>query len=235
MKTTDANRFPPGYELKDELARFCLRTADRDPNRKVIWVNSICILFLLIGILGAKPAAVPVKPVPPVEEAVPLTVEPLPPPPQTTPENQNQDQSEQEKLDAPQVVVVTPNAPNINFAVPTIGNLVAPSAMAQAPPLQPPAALKNLPTTLNDTGAGGERPQPRYPKIALEQAEQGTVTLLINADAAGNVTSIEVKESSGYPILDRSSVDYVKRHWTLPPGIGTRVFETSITYRLQTN
>ena len=54
MNNMDANRTSPGYELKDELARLCLPAANRDPNRKLAWVNSICILFLLIGIFGAR-------------------------------------------------------------------------------------------------------------------------------------------------------------------------------------
>ena len=48
----DANRTAPGYELKDELARLCLPQANRDANLKLAWVNSVCILFLLIGILA---------------------------------------------------------------------------------------------------------------------------------------------------------------------------------------
>ena len=90
-----------------------------------------------------------------------------------------------------------------------------------------------LPASLNTTGSGGERPQPPYPKLALEQAEQGTVTLLMTADEVGKIISVEVKGSSGYPVLDRSTLDYVKRHWRLPAGTGARLFETSITYRLQ--
>jgi protein TonB len=236
MKHMDANRISPGYELKDELARFCLPEANRDSNRKLAWANSICILFLLVGILGARPASISINPVPPVEEIIPTIIEPLPAPPPTTADEPEKNQNEQEKSETPQVVVVTPNTPNINFAVPTIGNLVAPGTLAQAPPLrplQPPAALKNLPTTLNNTGVGGARPQPTYPRIALEQGQQGSVTLLMSADDAGDITSVEVKDSSGFPVLDRSALDYVKRHWTVPPGTSNRVFQATITYRLQ--
>ena len=34
MTIMDANRNSPGYELKDELARYCLPPANRDPNRQ---------------------------------------------------------------------------------------------------------------------------------------------------------------------------------------------------------
>ncbi len=231
----DANRTLPGYELKDELARFCLPPANRDSNRKLAWVNSICILFLLIGIFGSKPASTAIKPVPPLEEVIPTVIEPAPPPPQKVTASEKQQQTEQNELEAAQVVVVTPEAPSINFAVPTIGTLVVPNAVAEAPPLKPLQAIRNNPAELNNTGTGGDRPRPPYPKIALEQGEQGTVTLLMTADDSGNIVSAEVKESSGFPILDRATLDYVKRHWKLPVGTGNRLFETSITYRLQIN
>src|SRR5215469_700074 len=109
MNNTDANRMP-ARELKDELARLCLPAANRDPNRKLAWMNSVCILFLLIGIFGAAPTAVSTKPVPPIEEIMPVAIE-TPPPPQTvtpTPENQNQELPPS----TPNVVVVVPNAPS---------------------------------------------------------------------------------------------------------------------------
>ena len=135
----DANRTPSGGGLKSELARFCLPAGNRDPNRKLAWVNSICILFLLIGLAGARSAAIQIKAPPPLEEVVPTIVEPLLPPPSTAEQPQPHEQSDQ-KTETPQVVVVTPNAPSVSFPVPTIGNLVVPNAVALAPPAEP---LKN--------------------------------------------------------------------------------------------
>jgi len=231
-----ANTDLPAYALKSELARVSLHATDRDRSRKLAWVNSICILFLFIGIVGSKPARVSLKPLPPLEQAVPAIVEPLPPPPQTTTEERQQEPSENEKPNTPQVVVVTPDAPNINFAVPTIGNLVVPSAIAKAPPLHPmqaPAPLKQEPTVLETTGSGGERPKPPYPQIALEQGQEGAVVLVLSADEAGNIVSVEVKQSSRFPILDRSAVDFVKRRWRAPRGV--RLAEVPINYRLKTD
>ena len=50
----DANRTNSGYALRDELARFCLPEASRDPSRKLAWNNSVCILFRLIGFLDPE-------------------------------------------------------------------------------------------------------------------------------------------------------------------------------------
>lgn len=224
------------YPLKSELTRLSLHATERDGRRKLAWVNSICILFLLIGIFGSRLGKASNKPLPPLEVAAPAIVELVPPPPPTTTQEQQQEPSENEKPDTPQVVVVTPEAPNINFVVPTIGNLVVPSAIAKAPPLHPmqvPAPLKQEPTVLETTGSGGERPKPPYPQIAQEQGQQGAVVLLLSADEAGNIVSVAVRQSSGFPILDRSAVDFVKRHWRVPRGI--HLAEVPINYRLKTD
>ena len=222
----DANRTLPRYELKDELARFCLPPANRDTNLKLAWVNSICILFLLIGIIGARRGLIAIKPVPPIQEIVPVVVQPTVLPPQAI----AQKPEPAEQNNQPRVLVALPNAPNINFGVPTVGTLIMPAELASAPEVAP-ARIGSL----NNTGAGGDRPEPPYPPIAKETGEQGTVVLLLGGDATGNVTSADVKESSGFPVLDRATVDFIRRHWRLPAGEGNRLFETSITYLLQLN
>lgn len=232
--TTAPRQTACGYELNSELARFSLHATDRDPERKLAWVNSICFAFLLVGVAGSKPARIALRPLPPLEEVSAAIVEPLPPPPREKPEQQSQKQNPQETLDTPQVVV-TPDAPSINFSIPTIGNLLVPKALAQAPPLAPlksVAPLRATPALLNTTGSGGERPQPPYPKIALEQGQQGSVLLRMTVNELGTVTSIEVAESSGFPVLDRSALEFVKRHWVVPPGQGARSYEAPINYKI---
>lgn len=224
----DANRTTPAYELKDELARLCLPSSGRDANLKLAWVNSVCILILLIGFAGARRGAIAIKPVPPIRVEVPVVVVPtVLPPPTAVPKPQLA-----EPKSPPQVLVVLPTAPNINFGVPTVGTLVASAALASAPQ---PQVIPLTIGSLNNTGAGGDRPEPPYPKIALESGQQGTVVLLLTSDDAGNVVSVAVKTSSGFPILDRATVEFVKRHWRLPTAGRTRQFETSITYKLLLN
>jgi TonB family protein len=231
VNNPDANRTPPAYELKDELARCCLPGADRDANLKLAWVNSICVLFLLIGIAGARRGLIAIKPAPPLEEIIPVVVEPMTLPPEETAEKKEQPEA---KNDRPQVAVVIPQAPNINFSVPTISPLVVPANLAAAPPLEPLRTTAVI-NSLNNTGTGGERPQPPYPKIALQQGQQGAIRLLLGGDAAGNVISVDVKESSGFLFLDRATVEFIKRRWHLPPGAGGQWFQTRITYQLQLN
>ena len=226
MNNMDANRTSPGYELKDELARLCLTSARREPERKLAWVNSVCILFLLIGIFGARQGVIVVKPVPPIRQEIPVVVQPTVLPPQAVAPKPEQPQ----QINQPRVLVALPNAPNVNFGVPTAGTLVADAALASAPQVAPVRV-----GSLSNTGAGGERPEPPYPPIAEQTGEQGAVVLLLTGDDAGNVVSVNVKDSSGFPLLDRATVDFIKRHWRFPTDAGTRQFQTSITYKLQLN
>ena len=229
MNIKDANRTSPGYELKDELARLCLTASRRDPNQKLAWVNSICILFLIIGIFGARRGVISIRPVPPIREIVPVVLEPTTLPPQAAVERKAPTDEEKNQ---PRVVVALPNLPNISFSVPTIGILVAPAALASAPPLKPLEAPSQI-GSLNNTGAGGERPQPPYPQMAIQHGEQGTIILLLGGDEAGNVISVDLKESSGFPFLDRATVEFIKNHWHLPTNAGTHLFQTTINYKLQ--
>jgi TonB family protein len=223
----NADRTTSTYELKDSLARLCLPSASRDGNLKLAWTNSVCILFLLIGICGARQGVIAIKPAPPLQEVIPVVLQPVTLPPQQ--EVQPRPATEAENNNPAPVAVVLPQTPNISFSVPTIGSLVVPANMSAAPPLEPlqPKAQVN---TVSSTGEGGERPAPPYPKLAQQTGEQGTVGLLLTGDDAGNVVSVEVKQPSGYPILDRATEDFIKNHWHLP---GAGLFQTSVTYQLQ--
>jgi TonB family protein len=224
------------YHLKSDLARVCLPNPQGHPQRTLAWVNSICFLFLMVALFGARPRLPSPKPVPPIEQPVPIIIQPLPtPPPQA--EQLNKEESTDDKTPAPRVVVVTLNSPAINFSVPTIGNVIVPNAVAQAPPVAPlraAAVVHNEPKSIGSTGEGGDRPQPPYPEMALKFGEQGTVVLLLTVDDSGLVDSITVPETSGSAILDRSALEFGKRHWIVPPGKGGRVFEATISYQIKT-
>jgi TonB family protein len=227
----DANRKSEDYKLKSELARLSLPAASQDANLKLAWVNSICILFLLIGIVGARRELIAIKPVSPLAEIVPVFVEPMILLPQATTETK---EAVEDKNDTPRVVVAIPQSPSVIFSVPTIGSLVVPAQLASAPPLDLLRTAASI-SSVSSTGTGGERPQPPYPRLALEEGEQGTIILLLGGDTAGNVISVDVKEASGFQILDRATVEFIKQHWHLPASTGNQLFQTRITYKLQLN
>ena len=41
---------------------------------------------------------------------------------------------------------------------------------------------------------------------------------------------IDIKASSGYAILDHSTLEFVQRNWKVPPGAGSRTFEAAVKY-----
>lgn len=226
-----------GYHLKSDLARLCLPRPEGHPERMLAWVNSICLLFLIVAVSGVRPKLPMPKAVPPLDQPVPIILQPVAPPPQQA-EQPSQNESTDDKAPAPRVVVVTPDSPAINFSVPTIGNVVVPNAIAAAPPPAPlkaaaPRVVHNEPKSIGSTGEGGDRPQPPYPEMALKFNQQGTVVLLLTVDDSGLVQSVNIKETSGSSILDRSTVEFVRRHWIVPPGKTGRLFEASISYQIR--
>ena len=240
----------PQLQLRSELARLCLPAANRDPDRKLAWVCSICLLFLLIGIFGAKAPVSAITPVKPFDDALPVILEQATPPPTVTTEPQKIEEPAKSTADAPQIVAVNLDSPAINFAVPAIGNILLPKgmvalsqitplpdkgmvAMPQTTALRETAPIKRLPAALNSTGRTGERPAPEYPPLALRRGLQGSVTLSITVDESGLITAIAVKRSSGYSLLDHSALDFVKKHWIIPPAADSRQYESTITYRLR--
>jgi TonB family protein len=231
MNIMDANRTSPAYELKDELARYCLPQAGRDPNRKLAWVNSVCILFLIIGVAGAKRGAIALRPLPPLPaEMVPVFIEPPPLPP--TAEETPKEEPKETKPEAPNVVVAVPDSPAVLFSVPAIANVLAPNGVPTTPPenpMQPVEELHNRLATPIDSG-GFERPKPEYPAYLQERGEHGSVTFLITADKSGTVADIKVEQSSGFPDLDKYTLNQIKKRWTLPTGDTNQLYKTTINF-----
>lgn len=223
----------------NELARFCLELDPAESKRALAWVTSICAVYLLIGIVGLRPPALAIMKKQQVEEAVPTVIEPLVTPVQTiTPDSSAEDAvSEKSQDEGPPVIAVTVDSAAVAFSVPTVGNMVVPMSMAQAPPAHPmqgAVPVSNVQIErISATGVGGSRPAPPYPADSLVNREQGTVVVLIEVDETGRITTASVKESSGFWRLDKETVDYVRRHWLFGPAKGQRVYEAPIVYQLQ--
>ncbi|MGH7891797.1 MAG: energy transducer TonB [Thermodesulfobacteriota bacterium] len=63
----------------------------------------------------------------------------------------------------------------------------------------------------------GVNPKPNYPKIAKRHGYEGLVVLNVFVLESGNVGKIEIRQSSGYGVLDNSALDAVRK-WVFIPG-----------------
>ena len=63
------------------------------------------------------------------------------------------------------------------------------------------------------TGKGGRfrNPAPPYPYAAIQQKQEGLVMLQAVIDQAGRPLSVEIAQSSGFPLLDQSALHTVRR------------------------
>ncbi len=159
------------YALSSDLAKLCLPAAFTDSYRKLAWVDSICFLFLVIGLVGLKAPRVVERPLSQPTEAVP-------------------------------VVFTPPEEPK---------------------------------TFVPGQGRGGTFPWPTgrdYPREALEQRVQGTVTLYVVVDSSGVPIEVEVKGSSGHYVLDHFAMQWVKNKWRWLPG-GADLFYVPFQFKLE--
>lgn len=62
----------------------------------------------------------------------------------------------------------------------------------------------------------GRNPLPLYPSLARKMGHEGVVLLAVEILADGHVGHLMVKKSSGFPTLDQSALDAVKR-WKFIP------------------
>lgn len=225
------------YTLKSDLAKLCLPQEYRDSNRRLAWVNSVCVLFLFVGILGLQSPKLHAKPVSRENVVVPVFLappeEPLQSEPKTVP--RELDVLPQESSDAPAVEpVVVADASAVAFAGPVERPVV--SAPAQFPPpslsgQRASSSSKSVQFTPRTEDWGGH-PMPEYPPLALRRGYEGTVVLGIVVEPSGEVTLVRVVQSSGREILDDAALEHVRKYLRLSPG-ETRFYTLDITFQLK--
>src|SRR6266704_1026286 len=111
------------YPLSSDLAKLCLPAEFKDSYRRLAWVNSICFLFLAVGLVGFKAPKVVVRPLKKPPEAMEVY---LPPPeqPKIEPQvKQEEPEPQDQPVDTPQVAIVAAAADpsSVAFAVPVEG------------------------------------------------------------------------------------------------------------------
>ena len=208
------------YDLHSDLAKMCLPSQFRDAgHRRLAWVNSICFLFLIVGLVGLKAPRVVTKPLSKVEESVPVVW--TPPPEQPKQEEVKTEQPQEDTpTETPQVVtVVAANPAAVTFAVPVQGAVAVAAEVKFATPPPPVNYVAPKPRTFNpDASNEGSFPKPDYPGYALRNHYQGIVNIEIQVDESGTITSAKVQKTSGYSILDEAALRVVKTSWHFKPG-----------------
>jgi TonB family protein len=226
-----------------DLTQLCLPPAFHDANRKLAWANSICLLFLLVGLAGWKTPRSPARPPARRADSVPVFLAPPEPAPKLraperkAPATPAPAASDDAAVASPAVTaVVAADAELVPFAVPVAGPApVVPVRLAptEAPPHGTAPALRPTPFVPSEADWGGH-PRPDYPALALQRGYQGRVVLEIVVQPSGEVASVRVAESSGYQILDDTAREHVRRHLRLrqPPG-ETRLHTVAIVFQLR--
>lgn len=229
------------YELKSDLARMCLPAEFKDSYRFLAYANSVCFLFLVVGLIGLKTPELFIRDISPAPDPIPVVLnEPEVVPPERTPEPEEFTPPTDQPVETPQVqvVVAVPDSPDVTFAVPVTGAVVvaaSPRAATPPPPGQivrqaaPPTPTAFNPRTIQD---GGYYPPPNYPAKAQRDQQEGTVVVEIAVAAAGDVKSARVFKSSGHLALDDAALAVVKNLWKFPPG-QERLYRWSCVFNLR--
>jgi periplasmic protein TonB len=131
----------------------------------------------------------------------------------------------------PPIAVAEPSAA-IAFAVPVEGpTRVVP--FNQATYAKPSSTT--LPAVQQLTFGQGEGIQvaPDYPKEAIQQHQEGTVTVRFVVGENGRVSSAEIVQPTPWPLLNESVLRAVRQRWRYPPG-NVRLYEEAIRFQIGT-
>jgi TonB family protein len=203
------------------------------------WTAGIAILFLAIGLEGATKPLMPEVPITiaQIDIGDDIMIEEFDAPAPTTEETLEPEPLEpieeveipplpeiSQPLTPPEMVELTPLEPIVEKP------LVAEKRPDPKPrPVERrPSAAKSQPQSVSSGSAGppkpftgsgrGRFPKPLYPAAALRAGQQGTVQLEVFVGESGLPSSVSLKTSSGYTLLDGSALDTVRRRWRWPAG-----------------
>lgn len=136
---------------------------------------------------------------------------------------------------APRVELASPPAPVVSTSAPphvSAQSFSSPQS-AVTPSPTPVQLAEPQPARFNPAAqARGFYPSPAYPAIAVRNRWEGTVVLLIEVNASGEVARVELRQGSGHGPLDDAAVAVVKTRWRFPAG-ARRIYLWDCTFRIQ--
>jgi protein TonB len=218
------------YELKSDLAQYCLPAANRDDARKLAWANSICALFLASSVVSLKQPEIGLRvPTPPSsarEILIPATAEPEP---EVVPEEIaiTPEPGLPDPLRVPIAIepIIVAQPRDVTFAVPIEGHIVVSTAARFVPP--PPPIIPRKPDPAPQPAfrairfgdrAFRKQPPPNYPPEFQRSRIGGVVEVLFGVDTNGVPREVDVARSSGTAALDRHVCRFIEKEWRAYPG-----------------
>jgi periplasmic protein TonB len=210
-------------------------------------LHAAMIGAVIIGLSPNQPLATP--PVPLVVDLVPapplVPPTPLPVAPPSAPTPPPKKRAEVTPRAAPKSAPAARETPAPQVQAPAASFEARPSASTTtAIATEPAASAPAAPSAPAKTSASiasyaASNRKPPYPRLSLRNEEQGTVVLRVLVNADGTAGAVELKKSSGFPLLDESAKNTVPS-WRFNPATidGKPVaewYEVSIPFKLQNN
>ncbi len=212
------------YRVHSDLNLESLPQSNRDPQRKVWWMNSLAASVLGIGIfLTKEPADYVFTPVIP---DAPMVIEVVAPPPPEVVKVEVETVEEEDLADVVDVPVIQPvvvaaDPSKVAFAIEVKGPTVSSGDLTK---VSPPPAIVQRPKAPPQVGpvvirAGQEGiPRMDYPLEARRNGIEGSFTLKLIIAPDGTIEEITVLKSTGASLLERAAKDHVRRFARLGNG-----------------
>ncbi len=113
---------------------------------------------------------------------------------------------------------------------------VEPQPAPTPAPVEAPRPAPPLPVTQPRFNADYlDNPKPPYPSVSRRMGEEGEVQLRVSVDSNGNVQQIEIHRGSGYPRLDQSALQTVRRWRFVPARQGNQPISSWVIVPIQFN
>ena len=107
--------------------------------------------------------------------------------------------------------------------VPVVVAAPAPMPITQPVVVQTPEEPEEITMTSQMlTAVYLRNPKPTYPSLSRRMSEQGTVMLRVFVNAVGDAARVDLKESSGFPRLDKAALEAVEGWKFVPAKKGER-------------
>jgi len=228
------------YRVHSDLNLESLPQSNRDPNRKVWWMNSLAASVLGIGVfLTKEPAEFAFKPVAP---EAPMQIEVVQPHVEVLQQVDRQEvpdePMEEVEVAVIQPIVVAADPSKVLFGVEVKGPTVTSADLRKvAPPpaiVQRPKASDTLSgPTIFRAGQGGFPAFVSYPAEAQRAGAEGKVLVEVVLLEDGSPETVSIAKSSGSVLLDRIVRERVRKDGKWPPGEKQRKIQCEYTFTLK--